>query len=160
MNALLLALPWRGILLAAAVMAAAGGIYYRGYQSGKDNGAIALAEARADWAEKKAQDEKDAAAYWVAQVLKATDAAQHYQTSVAALTLSARTFKERYDTHAKNTPLPADCRFDAERVRLITDHIRNANAALAAAQSNPGSTVRTDPGSGLPQPGCTGDCLP
>lgn len=148
-------LPWKQIVIVLAVIGAGWAIRHHIHQQGYTDCEQANAAARAkdaqQWADEKrrlaeqqAASEKALNAYWVAELQKANKAAVQYQQTVARLELSARTFKERYDAHANAYPLPADCRFDDERLRLIGDAVSAANAAIATAQSSAGSPVHND----------------
>ncbi|WP_374419484.1 hypothetical protein [Chromobacterium sp.] len=54
---------------------------------------------------------------------------------IAKLKGSTETRIVEYRTHEKLVPLPADCRIDPERLRQLQAGVNDANAAIAAAQS-------------------------
>ena len=64
------------------------------------------------------------------------------QQRVDQINTNATRHTTEYRTYAMQNPLPADCRFDAERLRRIQSAIDDANTAIAASQS--GGTSATD----------------
>ena len=67
------------------------------------------------------------------------------QTRVDQINTGAARHTTEYRTYAMQNPLPADCRFDAERLRRIQSAVDDANAAIAAGQSGGASTTDRTP---------------
>ena len=67
------------------------------------------------------------------------------QTRVDQINTGAARHTTEYRTYALQTPLPADCRLDAERLRRIQSAVDDANAAIAAGQSGGASTTDRAP---------------
>lgn len=57
------------------------------------------------------------------------------QQRVDQINTNATRHTTEYRTYAMQNLLPADCRFDAERLRRIQSAVDDANAAIAAGQS-------------------------
>ena len=68
--------------------------------------------------------------------------AGNIQQRVDQINTNAARHTTEYRTYAVQNPLPADCRFNAERLRRIQSAIDDANTAIAASQS--GGTSATD----------------
>ena len=64
------------------------------------------------------------------------------QQRVDQINTNATRHITEYRTHVTQNPLPADCRFDAERLRRIQSAVDDANATIAAGQ--PGDAGVTD----------------
>ena len=67
------------------------------------------------------------------------------QTRVNQINANAARHNTEYRTYVTQNPLPADCRFDAERLRRIQSAVDDANAAIAAGQSGGASTTDRAP---------------
>ena len=67
------------------------------------------------------------------------------QQRVDQINTNATRHTTEYRTYAMQNPLPADCRFDAERLRRIQSAIDDANTAIAASQSGGASTTDRTP---------------
>ena len=68
--------------------------------------------------------------------------AGNIQQRVDQINTNAARHTTEYRTYAVQNPLPADCRFNAERLRRIQSAIDDANTAIAASQA--GGTSATD----------------
>ena len=67
------------------------------------------------------------------------------QQRVDQINANAARHSTEYRTYVTQNPLPADCRFDAERLRRIQSAVDDANAAIAASQSGGASTTDRAP---------------
>lgn len=71
--------------------------------------------------------------------------AGNIQQRVGQINTNAARHNTEYRTYVTQNPLPADCRFDAERLRRIQSAIDDANAAIAASQSGGAGTTDRAP---------------
>lgn len=72
------------------------------------------------------------------------------QQRVDQINTNATRHTTEYRTYVAQNPLPADCRFDAERLRRIRSAVDDANAAIATGQS--GGAVAADRAADQQQP--------
>jgi len=63
------------------------------------------------------------------------------QQRVDQINANAARHSTEYRTYVTQNPLPADCRFDAGRLRRIQSAVDDANAAIAASQSGGASAT-------------------
>ncbi|WP_028500626.1 hypothetical protein [Microvirgula aerodenitrificans] len=68
------------------------------------------------------------------------------QTRVNQINANAARHSTEYRTYVTQNPLPADCRFDAERLRRIQSAVDDANAAITVSQSGGASATDRAPG--------------
>lgn len=128
---------------ALAVLALLAGVWWHGWHT------------RDQQAERTAQDKALADANQTltdfrAESNRLNTIAGDIQQRVDQINANAARHSTEYRTYVTQNPLPADCRFDAERLRRIQSAVDDANAAIAASQS--GGAVAADRAADQQQP--------
>lgn len=119
---------------ALAVLALLAGVWWHGWYT------------RDQQAERAVQDKALADARQTLTDLRAESSrlntiAGNIQQRVDQINTNAARHSTEYRTYVTQNPLPADCRFDAERLRRIQSAVDDANAAIAAGQSSGASAT-------------------
>ena len=118
----------RWIAGALAVLALLAGVWWHGWHT-RDQQAERTAQDRA------LADARQALADFRTESNRLNTIASDIQQRVDQINTNATRHITEYRTHVTQNPLPADCRFDAERLRRIQSAVDDANAAIAAGQS-------------------------
>ncbi len=128
----------RWIAGALAVLALLAGVWWHGWHT-RDLQAERAVQDRA------LADARQALADFRTESNRLNTIAGDIQQRVDQINTNATRHTTEYRTYAMQNPLPADCRFDAERLRRIQSAIDDANTAIAASQSGGASTTDRTP---------------
>lgn len=123
---------------ALAVLALLAGVWWHGWRT-RDQQAERAVQDRA------LADARQALADFRTESNRLNTIAGDIQQRVDQINTNATRHTTEYRTYAMQNPLPADCRFDAERLRRIQSAIDDANTAIAASQSGGASTTDRTP---------------
>ncbi|AVY95738.1 hypothetical protein DAI18_18075 [Microvirgula aerodenitrificans] len=118
----------RWIAGALAVLALLAGVWWHGWHT-RDLQAERAVQDRA------LADARQALADFRTESNRLNSIAGDIQQRVDQINTNATRHTTEYRTYAMQNPLPADCRFDAERLRRIQSAVDDANATIAAGQS-------------------------
>lgn len=113
---------------ALAVLALLAGVWWHGWHT-RDQQAERAVQDRA------LADARQALADFRTESNRLNSIAGDIQQRVDQINTNATRHTTEYRTYAMQNPLPADCRFDAERLRRIQSAVDDANATIAAGQS-------------------------
>ncbi|GAB2889754.1 hypothetical protein GCM10027202_17960 [Microvirgula curvata] len=128
----------RWIAGALAVLALLAGVWWHGWHT-RDLQAERAVQDRA------LADARQALADFRTESNRLNTIAGDIQQRVDQINTNATRHTTEYRTYAMQNPLPADCRFDAERLRRNQSAIDDANTAIAASQSGGASTTDRTP---------------
>lgn len=128
----------RWIAGALAVLALLAGVWWHGWHT-RDLQAERAVQDRA------LADARQALTDFRTESNRLNSIAGDIQQRVDQINTNATRHTTEYRTYAMQNPLPADCRFDAERLRRIQSAIDDANTAIAASQSGGASTTDRTP---------------
>lgn len=128
---------------ALAVLALLAGIWWHGWHT-RDQQAERTAK------DKALADARQTLTDFRAESSRLNTIAGNIQQRVDQINTNATRHSTEYRTYVTQNPLPADCRFDAERLRRIQSAVDDANAAIAAGQF--GGASATDRAADQQQP--------
>ncbi|WP_315384518.1 hypothetical protein [Microvirgula aerodenitrificans] len=123
---------------ALAILALLAGFWWHGWHT-RDQQAERIAQ------DKALADARQALTGFRAESNRLNTIAGDIQQRVDQINTNATRHSTEYRTYVTQNPLPADCRFDAERLRRIQSAVDDANAAIAASQSGGASTTDRAP---------------
>ena len=123
---------------ALAILALLAGVWWHGWHTRDQQAERAVQD-------KALADARQTLTDFRAEANRLNTISSDIQQRVDQINANAARHSTEYRTYVTQNPLPADCRFDAERLRRIQSAVDDANAAIAASQSGGASTTDRAP---------------
>ena len=134
----------RWIAGALAVLALLAGVWWHGWHTRDQQAELAVQD-------KALADARQALNDFRTESNRLSTIASDIQQRADQINTNAARHSTEYRTYVTQNPLPADCRFDAERLRRIQSAVDDANAAIAAGQSGGAGTTDRAPNQRQPR---------